>query len=268
MGGVHTPSLLCRDPGPQLGVAGLSPLPSPRASRVQGRPGPRLPGSPSVQESGLAGSISGGPGGQVGGGTQPQGGLLPSGAERRPPEAGALPAPRGSWRGRCNPTPRPRGAGAERRCAPARVPHHSPGRPARRPPCGPRRRCSSPCWSSPPPGPGASPPGTPRVRRDRPALGVELGNPGTANFPPRDPGLQRTSPKWAPREPWTWGSAPEGAPDSLSASRLGPRGGVHRQVGGQQRCPALSTQGSIQQGLLLDLGTASPGQGGALQVGS
>ena len=90
--------------------------------------------------------------------------------------------------------------------------------------------------------PGCEPAWDPRVRRDRPAPGVELGNPGTASFPPRDPGLQRTSPKWAPCEPWTWGSAPEAGPDSLSASRLGPWGGVHRQVRGAQlsapRAPA------------------------------
>lgn len=121
-------------PGPRPAAGGsrhLSPTLAPRQSG-QGRPGPRLPGSPSAQESGLAGSISGGPGGQVGGGTQPQGGLLPPGAEQQPPEAGALPAPRGSWRGRSWLDSAPAGAGAER-CAPARVPHHSPGRPARRP---------------------------------------------------------------------------------------------------------------------------------------
>lgn len=193
-------------PGPRP-AASSRPFPYPPRQSGPRQAGPRLLGSPSAQESGLAGSISGDPEVRWEAEPSPKGGFTPGGGAAARKRARSRP-PRGSWRGRCNPTRargrEPSGAAPRPEChitRPAALPaaHHAA-------PC---RRCSSPCWSSLPPGPGASSsPGTPEGKGP-PGPGGGTGQPRNCQL--SGPGLQRTSPKWAPREPWTPGFRPRGA---------------------------------------------------------
>lgn len=155
-GGVHTHHL-CRDPGPQLWGGRLSshrPLAGSKAGRAPPSP------APSAQESGQQAASAG---------------TWRPGWEAEPvpaiPWGGAAARKRARSCPRFLARPHPPAPSAGRERAALR-----PGLSATslaRPPCPPPTMrppppLLSPCWSSPPPGPGASLPGTPRVRRGPP----------------------------------------------------------------------------------------------------